>query len=369
MTTNVLTLFVVQTAAEWFSRGLEVAHVVGLPVTTWRTGDPSRSFYLYIAEMLASLDGPAGEFVRSGFLSTARGEWLKILALELYGVEADEATYAEPTVTLTNTGGGEYTIEAGDLTVRASTLGKTYHSTADVTLLAGETSDPIPLVADEAGSGSTVAEDEIDQMVTTFEGVEIAGSGPGLANDAATDEEIREQCRDSLGALSPNGPADAYEYVAKNSDLTGVSGINRAKAKGSATGAVTVTVASQTGTVPAPTLALIQDAIERWATPLCVNPIVVSAAVSEVDGEYTIYCLPALTATSTEFEAAIFDALDTLFANTPIGGQGGILSEDTITDTIRAVYPGLIYRVTGVEDVELATSEVPERGTIVITRQ
>lgn len=372
MTTNISTLWSVLTQSEYFTRAIEIARVVGLPVTSWRTGDPTRSFYLFISEILALLDGPAGEYIRSGFLSSARGDWLRVKAEEDFGVTPDEATYAEPTVTIANSGGGVYTIDAGDLTVRSSTTGKTYHSTNSP----GEhgIGDTLiyQLTADEAGSDSSVAENEIDEFVTTFDGLEIVSSTAGLANDEATEEEIRQQCRDSRGALSPNGPSDAFNYVAKNSELTGLTGINRASSSPSTGGLVTVTVASQSGAVLSPALDAIEAALLRWSTPLGVNIAVESAAELEVDGTYTIYTSPELSTSADDFESSILSALDALFADgvkSPIGGRDGLLSEDTITEAIRAVYPNLVYRITGVEDVELDPSEVPVRGTITIVRQ
>jgi hypothetical protein len=47
-------LLVVNTAATLYDRGLAIARVLGLPVTSWRTGDPTRSLYKYLATVLAS---------------------------------------------------------------------------------------------------------------------------------------------------------------------------------------------------------------------------------------------------------------------------------------------------------------------------
>lgn len=371
MTINIFTLIGFQNYEKYYARGLELAAAVGLPVTSWRAFDPTRSFYSFIAEILAELDAPISEYVRSGFLSLARNEWLLVLADELFGLAPEQfaATYAEPTVTLTNTGGGEYTIEAGDLTVKNSATGKTYHSTSAPGVLGPGDTLTYQLTADEAGSDSSVTIDEIDELVTTFEGVEIVSSTAGLATDKATDDEIRAACRDTLGPLSPNGPADAYTAIAKNSELTTVTGINRAAAQGSSTGAVTVTVASQAGEVSAPNLALILDAVNRWAVPLCVSATVVSATELEVDGTYTIYKTPALTTPAAEIESTIHSALDALFTSTRIGGDDGLISESLITQTIHQAFPGLIKRVTGVVDVELDVSEVPVRRNITLVQQ
>src|SRR5690606_21310682 len=106
------------------------------------------------------------------------------------------------------------------------------------------------LVADEAGSGSSVGADEIDELVTTFLGVEIASSTAAVGTDEPDPETIREQCRATTGALSPNGPPDAYEFVVRESSLTGVTEITRAKATGdSDTGTGDVIVASASGAV------------------------------------------------------------------------------------------------------------------------
>jgi len=370
MTINVLTLMGFQNYEKYYARGLELAAAVGLPVTSWRAFDPTRSFYSFVAEILAELDGPAGEYIKAGFLSYAEDDWLLVLAEELYGLNADDfaATYAEPTITIANTGGGEYTIEAGDLTVKNSVTGKTYHSTNAPGVHSPGVTLTYQLTADEAGSDSSVVANEIDEFVTSFEGLEISSSTAGLATDKATNDEVREACRETLGALSPNGPSDAYTCVAKDSELTGVSGVNRAAAQGSSTGAVTVTVASQAGEVSAPNLALIQAALERWALPLCVSVTTVSATEVDVDGSYTITKSPALTTPTAEVEDTIFDALDALFTSTRIGGDNGIVSASLIMQTIHGVYPGLIYGVTGVEDVELDVSEVPVRGALVLVQ-
>ena len=55
-TIPVTSLFIVKTAAEIFALGREVAQALGLPVTSWRTGDPTRSLYKYLAEVLAILE-------------------------------------------------------------------------------------------------------------------------------------------------------------------------------------------------------------------------------------------------------------------------------------------------------------------------
>lgn len=357
-------LITIQTADKILSMGLEIAAALGLPVTTWQTGDPTRAGFKFLAEVLAEREEASAAFVRSAFLSTASGDWLKLLAVELYGVEVPEASFATPTITLTNTGGGNFLLPVGALSVRNSETDKTYHNTEEVTITPGLASITIDLVADEAGSDSSVGVGEIDEIVTSLIGVEVVTNTVGLANDAPSDEEIRKLCRTSLGPLSPNGPADAYTHVALNPAYTGVTGINRARAAGSSTGAVTITIATVSGPADGAAVAAVQQAVELWATPLCSDPTVVSAAAATVNIEVTIYRLSSLLASEDDITEGIESAIGALFAATPIGGVDGEIAVSAQSSAIHNAFPNQIYRVEGLEDIELASDEVPVLGTL-----
>jgi hypothetical protein len=363
---SVAALFAVSTAAEIFEYGLSLARIVGLPVTSWRTGDPTRSLYKYLANVLAALETSNADYIRAGFLSTASGDWLTVLALETFGVTRTEATHATPTVTVTNSGGGFYEIEAGDLTFRASGIDKTYHNTSGGTLSAGATVT-FDLVADEAGSDSSVEADEVDALVTTLLGVEVDSSTAAIANDEQSDEELREQCGDTLGALSPNGPADAYEYVCRNPDLTGVTDITRAKTvDDSDTGDVIVYVAGPSGPVAGASVTAAQDAVEEWATPNCITPTVTNCTVTTISVTATISGadIPG------DFEDRIEDALESLFASIDIGGTVAVSAIiSTIHNTLVAAgATGVIVNLTiPAANVPMATDAVPQLNVVTIT--
>jgi hypothetical protein len=318
MALSLSALFSVETAASILERGLEIARVLKLPVSSWRAGDPTRSLYKFLAEVQASKEELASQFIKSGFLSTAEGEWKKLHAIEVYGITPTEATYARPDVTLLNTGGGLYVIEPGDLTIKASTIEKTYHNVTGGTLASGPgTTLTLTFEADEPGADSSVTENEIDEMVTTLLGVEIQSSTAALASDEQSDESIEAQCNASLGALSPNGPEDAYEFVVRNQELTGVTDITRARAEHDSTdGTVIVYVASAAGPVAVDSITAAQSAVERWATPLCVTPTVVNATATLINVEGTIVAddLPP------DFAELCEAAIAGLFAAIPIGG-------------------------------------------------
>jgi hypothetical protein len=367
---NPLSLFTIQGADKILRLGLEIGAALGLPVTSWAAGDPTRACFKYLAEVLETYETATSQFVKSAFLSYAEDDWLKLLAEELYGLDPEtfEPTFATPTITLSNTGGGgNYPLEPGELTVRNSETDKTYHNTNSGTISPGLASITFDLVADEGGSDSSVGANEIDEFVTQLNGVTIVSNTVGLANDAPSNEEIRTLCRTSLGALSPNGPLDAYEHIALNSTYTGVTGINRARAVASTNGTVTVTIATVTGPADGAAVTAVQDAVERWAAPLTTNPTVVSAAAETANRNVTVYRLASLTQSEAQIEAAIEAAYGALFAATPIGGVDGEVSESAQTNAIHQAFPNQFYKVTGATAIALGANEVPVLGTLQVT--
>lgn len=368
-------LLVQATKEEIYEYAIAIAQALGLPVSTWQAGDPTRSLYHILSELLAERDEAAVFFCESGFLDYAEGDWLALLAEQTYGVTVDEATHATSTVTLENTGGGVYTLAAGDLTFLNSATGKTYHSTSGGTLSAGGTLD-VDVVADEAGSDSSAAEDEIDELVTALLKVNITNSTAATGTDRPEDATIRVQCRDKLSSLSPNGPAGAYAYVARNSKLTGTTGITRARVYAEATtGDVLVYLAGPSGGVSEDDRAAAEEAIVKWATPLCMTPTVTAATDVTLAVTYTAWIYKTANVDANTAEAAILKALQTLFANHPIGGDiippatTGSLYQSLIASTIRGVYPEC-FRVTvsaPAGDTALANEEVAKLGTVTAT--
>ncbi len=370
MTIQVQTLMIVETAAKILEGGLAIAQSMGLPVSTWRTGDPTRSLYKYLATTLASLEGVNAEFIKAGFLSTATGEWLTILAWEVYGVARVEATYADPTVDVVNNGGGNFTFEPGEAIFANTLTDKTYHNTNTVSFSGLGSTATFELEADEAGSDSSAGLDEIDSIVTSMLGVAITSSTAGLATDEQSDEALKEQCRASLGALSPNGPRDAYEFVARNSELTGQTGVTRAKSLGSPTGAVTVYIAGPSGPVDGAAVTAVQEAVERWSTPLTANPTVISAAAFSVAATVTISKKTSLTATEAEVESEVESAIVTTFAEVPIGGTDTTVADSVIQTAIHNRYPDELYSVSVVftPALVLDADEVPVLSALTVVQ-
>lgn len=361
---SVSTLITALSPSRLFQLGLELAAAVGLPVTSWRVGDPTRALYELVAEKLALRESWAVQLAASAWLSTVSDEWLPILAEEVFGIVVPDATYAASTITLENIGDGYFEIGAGDLTVKSSLSGATYRSAnaSPVTLAPGDTVE-IDVIADVAGSDGSAGEDEIDTLVTTLVGVEITASTIAIGLDQPTPEAIKDLCRASLGALSPNGPRDAYEYVCTNQELTGVTDITRAETDGDTdTGDVVVTVAGSSGAVVGASVTAAQSAIDIWATPWTVTAVVLNSGETAVDVTATIYGVDL----PVDLETPVTEALGVYFASLRIG-RGVALSK--LIEIIHRAIPNATSVVMTVPaaDVTGVAGVVLTVGTITIT--
>ncbi len=374
MTVSLASLLVKETKAKIYEAALSIASVIGLPVSSWQAGDPTRSLFHLESELLEKVEDIAVGFISSGFLDYAKGTWLEVLAEQVFGVIVPDATYATTPVVLTNTGGGVYTIDAGDLTLKNSTSGKTYRNTTGGTLASGPgTTLTIPVVADEAGSESSAAAGEIDDMVTALLGVTCTNPTAAIGIDKQDDATTRQQCRDKLGSLSPDGPREAYSYVARNSELTGTNAVTRVRVySDSDTGDVVVYLAGPGGGVAEPDRALVEAAIIKWATPLCITPTVLAAGDVTVPVTYTLWLYQSANKTTAEVQADVQAALEDLFSGHIIGGDvippatTGALYKSLIESTIRGVYPE-VFRVSvsvPTSDVDLLNNEVAVLGTV-----
>ena len=363
---SVAALITVRTFSTVLSTGLTVAQGLGIDTTTWRTGDPTRSTYNFLAEALSTSDNMVAEFIKAGFLSSASGDWLTLVAKDQFGVDRTLATFATATVTIKNNGGGFYPIGAGDLTFKSSLSGKTYHNvSAEPTLSAG-VQLTIDVVADDSGSDSSAGVDEIDTLVTTLLGVDVLSSTAAVGVDEQSDPSLVEQCLSSRGALSPNGPADAYEYVARNKALTGVQDITRAKSDAdNPTLTVTVYLAGPSGPVAGASVTAAQAAFESWATPLCITPVAVNSIADSIDVTAT-----ATGDLPTDFLTKATTALGALFSTLDIGkGAGYDIDPTTITTAIRNAVPQMtgLPTYTPSTPIHVAAGHVPVLGVVAIT--
>jgi hypothetical protein len=453
MTIPLAQLIVAETAEVILQKALDIATTLGLPVTSWAAGDPTRSDYHVLAETLSYVEELAANYAAAGFLDLAAdlddSTWLKATAQQQYGYVAEEATFATCTCQFSNTQGSLYEVDAGDITVKNSTTGKTYHTTSGGTLQPGPVSctftdvgdlvtatahglandDTVifetivsttgivvdttywvvnkaantfqvaatqggaalalttdgtgtygsklemTVVADESGSDSGASIGEIDTMVTTLLGVTVANTTAAVGLDEESTASIVDGARNKLAALSPNGPADAYDYVAKNSTLTGTTAVTRTRTVAdSATGDVTVYLAGPAGAVGAADVTLVEAAITTWAAPLCITPTVTNATNVTVAITYELWIYESVGLSQADVETGVEAALDAMFSTRAIGGDvvsgTGKLYHSLIESTIRNAYPDDVFNVAvtvPAGDTTLTIGQVATKGTITVT--
>ncbi len=320
---DIATQLVRLTKQQIFNKGLQIAAALHLPVESWAPGDPTRTDFWFIAEILEDLEKVRDEFVRSAFLDFAEDEMLAIKAEQDFDVVAEQATYATCTIRLTNQGGGVWPLPAGSLTVKSSTTDKTYHTTTGGTLASGvgQTLD-LEVVADEPGSDSSAAVGEIDELVTVLLSVDVTNTTAAVGLDKQSDDSIRQQCRDKMGSLSGQGPAEIFNYVCKSSALTGTTGITDARTySDSDTGDVLVYVRGPSGAVSSDDRDAAEEACAKHAVAQCQTLTLASVTNVTVPVTYQLWVYEADARTDDELEEAVEEALEQMAARRPIGGD------------------------------------------------
>jgi uncharacterized phage protein gp47/JayE len=310
----------------WKSTIISIAKAVGLKTENWVEGGYTRT----LVALFAQLHKTAGDVVKiiaaGGLLDTATGDWLTLLAKNVFNVPRIEATYASAAegITLTNTGGGLFVYDAGDVIAAHSTTRKTYKSTSGGTLSPGVGQTlKLDVIAEEAGSGSSANVGTITQLVTTSLGVTVTNTVALVGVDEESDEDLRERCRESVAALSIGGIKQAYAYYAKsavraNGTAIGVTRVRVMTPPGD--GTVDVYVAGPSGAVAGADVTVIQADFDEFVTPYGFDATAISAVNLDVAPTATVWIPAALGLSEAEAQQQIADALEAYVNALPIGG-------------------------------------------------
>jgi len=374
MTISLASLLLSETRAAIYNYALGIATGIGLPVTSWQVGDPTRSLYHVLSAKLEAFESNVSGYIKSGFLDHATGVWLKVLAEQVYGVAVPPATYAETTVVLTNASTNLYIIDAGDLTFASSVTGKTYRNTTGGTLAVGPaTTLSVTVVADEAGSASSAGAAEITRLVTALDGVTCTNATAAVGIDEQDESVTIQQCKDMQDATSPDGARGAYAYFARNPDYGGTSAITRVRTYGDSTmGVVTIYFAGPSGGSSAADVALAQLAIVTWCLPLCITLVAAAATNVTIAVTYELWLYKSCNKTVAEVRTAVSTALGVLFSARPIGGDvvapattGKIYQSDILATIVKAIPEGFRASVTVPSgDTALTNGQVAVLGTV-----
>jgi uncharacterized phage protein gp47/JayE len=345
---------------------LEVLAALGLPTTAWQELSEIREFIYATANSDAILSDSITPAARAGLLDYAEGQWLALTASQEYGVERIESTIATGDIRLTESDGDPHTFSPGDVRVLNVDTGKTYTNTEGGTLPANGTL-VIAFSADEPGSASDLVDGQVLSLVTSIPGVTPSWYADLLGQDEETDQALRDRCRDSMAAASPNGPRDAYDFFAKSTlrdDGTAI-GVTRSKtAEANAT--VTVYVADADGVIPAPDVAFIQANIDLHVVPTGFTGIVLSAATLGIPIALSLRRTVGASASVASLQVLITAAIASYFSSIPVGGETaqtfhGVF-KSTLVQRIRNAGGDNVADVVvtaPASDVSLANNQVP----------
>jgi phage-related baseplate assembly protein len=352
----------------------------GVTTTAWLPGSTARTIIAGLAIVLAAFSRLQSLIAKSGFLAYAEGDWLTLVARLVYGVERDVGTFAAGFITLTNSAGGSFSGDAGDLVFSSSVAKKTYRSTAAYTLGSMGTTT-VAIEALEIGAASTAIAGDIDTMTTTLSGVTCSNAAALVGMDPETDAALRLRCAEKLGSLSPNGPRDAYGYLArsaKKADGITPIGVTRVLAVADGVGGVDVYVATAsgglTGTVGdlSTDLGCVDEAIQTQCVPLAITGRVHSATPLSVPVTYELWLRDGSGLTDPLVQDAVDAALLAFVTEQPIGGvvvppAAGKIYVSALEVVIGGAVPGEIVRVVvtvPAADVVVAVTECPMLGTV-----
>lgn len=346
---------------------------MGVPADQWRTGGVLSTILTIVAISYAGFSTLIVNAISAGFLPTASGGWLTLLAYYVYGVQRTEATYASGGFTLVNTGGGIYTHAAGEVIFLNSRTGKSYTNVAPFTIGSGTPATPtsltITIQATDPGAASSSDPGAIDTIVTPMLGVAGTNALAVSGLDAQPDNELRTMCLNKLGSLSVRGPRTAYKYavgVAKRLDGTPVN-VNRSTVSPSShTGTVTVTLASPSGAPTTADIAAVAASIESLARPDGITVIVQPATpVLYAPATLTVWGQAAAGLATADVATAVVSAIDTFLKSYPIGGLATTTAQGVfktgIEGVCKAAHPS-IFAVDGAIDLPLVGGQVATDG-------
>lgn len=315
-----------KTLADWKQSITNTSSLVGFKVTNWLEGGFSRTMLALFATLYTAGTDIVQLIAASAFLDTAEGAWLKLLAKQVFNVDAIEATYASAVdgLTLTNGSLGLFIFDAGDIVAKNHDTNKTYRNTSGGTLTPGVGHTlKVDLIAEEAGSGSTTSIGTIRELVTTFLGVTCTNEVALFGLDEESPELLRQRCRDSVAAANIGGIKKAYEFYARSAKRSDGSpiGVTRVRAMPPpGDGTLTIYVAGASGAIAGGDVAIVQALFDERVTPYGFSATVLSAANFSVTVPCTIWLPSSLGLTEAEARQAVFDALEAYVQKLPIGG-------------------------------------------------
>jgi phage-related baseplate assembly protein len=347
----------------------------GANTTLWKAGSPLRTVIAALAIILAAFSQMQAALARSGFLALADDAWVRLIALYVYDVTPVDGTAATGTVTLTNAGVGVYSKAAGELIV-ANASGKTYRNTSAIAGFGAGTL-VVNIIADEVGSGSSTGASTITTLVTPLPGVTCSNAAALVGTDAEDVASIRLRCAEKLGTLSPNGPRDAYAFIARSTLRTDGSaiGVTRVRTIADGIGGIDCYLAdADGGLTDSDDIDTIDDALQTQVVPLAITLRTHGAATLTIAITYELWIPSTNTQTDAEVQSAVVAALEAFIGGRNIGGDvispaTGKVYLSAIEDVVGGAVAGTLKRSVTLPagDTSVSTTQAPALGTVTCT--
>lgn len=372
-----------KTADEELEELLSIAASQDLATTSWEEGNPLLALLSICAEVFKDFSQTTVEITRGGFGDTlSSDEWGDIWAASMFDevrVPAEPAT--TDTFRMINADLVAHDFDPGEIIVAHAVTHKTYRNTQAVHLDATSTTDDIAISADEVGVDSNAAPGTITVLVApSLPGVTCTNVESALGADEETTPRLVQRSRSKLGSLSPNGPKEAYSYVAQTPAILArliapnVLGtpITRVKTIASeTTGILRAILATAAGAPSGPDVDIVQRGFDRFAEPWCTTAIAEPAIEVIRAVTYTAWVLGS-NLTDAEIKLAIEKALIAWFKELAIGGyeippDTGAVYADAIEQVIGRAVPGVLRVQVSGGDTILDDDEVAVLGTISAT--
>lgn len=358
---------------------LSILETLSVPARSWRKGGVARTILRVVAATYAGYTQLMSAAIKAGFLETATGDWLTLLARYVFNVERRVATFATGELTLTNIGGGVYIVAAEARRFLWSAEGKAYVNVAGFTLNAGSPGAPTSITIDvravEVGSDSSAPPGAIDALETTMAGVSVTNVASVVGSNAESDAELREACKNKLAAISVRGPRGAYAFAVRAAlrpDGTPVD-INRLSiSPSSSTGTVTVYVASPSGAPSAADIGYVRDSVEEIARPDSVTAYVLPATTVPFSRTLTVWAKRTDGVSSEDVKKLVEDALVVEIAEYEIGGipkppsTQGYLYADFIAGVAKGAHASIFDIDGSGSDLALNPGEVATLASVVV---
>ena len=349
----------------------------GVPARSWRKGGVARTMLRVVAATYSGFSSLIVQVTKSGFLETAEGGWLTLLARYVYGVERIPATFATGKLTLINAGGGLFNFGPREFRAISAISKKAFTNLAAFSLGPGATI-VIDVEAVQAGTAGSAAPGSVTELETTLLRVTITNVASIVGSDEESDADLRQRCRDKLAALSMLGPRGAYAYavrVAKRGDGSPVAVNRLSVSPSSSTGRVTVYVASPSGPPPLSDLDAIRASIEAIARPDTVTAQVLAATPVAFKSALTVWAKRTDGVSAGAIQTSVEKDLEDFVATYPIGGiakppfsNKGYLYAEGIAGTAKSAHAS-IYAIDGANaDLPLKAGEVATLAASVVVR-